>query len=216
MSAPTPRPTDPIDPTDPTGPRPPKEPFSYVSQERGLLTLKIREPLLMGLFFLALTVVGVIFFFMVKKGADQGAEGAMGVAYLILAIFGGLGVIGMGIAAVRWRWKREYVRVMGRSPWAEERSAAVRLARRPGPALRTRRELRRRPPVGCRDVNSAATRRPDAPQSPSVSVPSRTVDPTADTRRTLPGGPPMEQPLRTEGRALRHPLVVTARHLGSE
>ena len=54
----------------------------------------------MGLFFLAFTVVGVIFFLMVKKGADQGAEGAMGVAYLILAIFGGLGVIGMAIAAV--------------------------------------------------------------------------------------------------------------------
>ena len=118
MSSPTPRQTDPTDSTDPTGPTPPKEPFAYVSQERGLLTLKIREPLLMGLFFLAFTVVGVIFFLMVKKGADQGAEGAMGVAYLILAIFGGLGVVGMAIAAVRWRWKREYVRVMGRSPWA--------------------------------------------------------------------------------------------------
>jgi len=102
----------------PTGATPPKEPFAYVSQDRGLLTLKIREPILMGLFFLAFTVVGVIFFLMVKKGADQGAEGAMGVAYLILAIFGGLGVVGMAIAAVRWRWKREYVRVMGRSPWA--------------------------------------------------------------------------------------------------
>ncbi len=99
-------------------PTPPEEPFAYVSQNRGLLTLKIREPLLMGLFFLALTVVGVIFFLQVKKGADAGAEGAMGVAWLILAIFGGLGVIGMGIAAVRWRWKREYERVMGRSPWA--------------------------------------------------------------------------------------------------
>ncbi|CAN7482840.1 hypothetical protein LJR027_003113 [Terrabacter sp. LjRoot27] len=112
MSAPTPR------QTDPAGPTPPKEPFSYVSQERGLLTLKIREPALMFVFFLAFTVVGVIFFFMVKKGADQGAEGAMGVAFLILAIFGILGVVGMAIAAVRWRWKREYVRVMGRSPWA--------------------------------------------------------------------------------------------------
>ena len=115
MSGATPRPTG---PSSPTGTSAPKEPFSYVSQERGLLTLKIREPLLMGLFFLALAVVGVIFFFMVKEGADQGAEGAMGVAYLILAIFAGLGVIGMAIAAVRWRWKREYVRVMGRSPWA--------------------------------------------------------------------------------------------------
>ena len=102
----------------PTEPTPPREPFAYVSQDRGLLTLKIREPVLMGLFFLAFTVVGVIFFFMVKKGADQGAEGAMAVAYLILAIFGGLGVVGMAIAATRWRWKREYVRVMGRSPWA--------------------------------------------------------------------------------------------------
>ena len=37
---------------------------------------------------------------MVKKGADQGDQGAMPVAYLILAIFGGLGVIGMAIAAV--------------------------------------------------------------------------------------------------------------------
>ena len=115
MSAATPRPTG---PGSATGSTAPKEPFSYVSQERGLLTLKIREPLLMGLFFLALTVVGVIFFLMVKKGADQGDPGAMPVPYLILAIFGGLGVIGMAIAAVRWRWKREYVRVMGRSPWA--------------------------------------------------------------------------------------------------
>ncbi|MFM6847974.1 MAG: hypothetical protein ACKOVB_02600 [Terrabacter sp.] len=97
---------------------PPREPFAYVSQDRGLLTLKIREPALMFVFFLALTVLGVIFFLQVKKGADQGAEGAMGVAYLILGIFGGLGVIGMVIAAVRWRWKREYVRVTGRSPWA--------------------------------------------------------------------------------------------------
>ena len=63
-------------PNDRTGPRPPREPFSDASQERGLLTLKIREPLLMGLFFLALTVVGVIFFFMVKKGADQGDPSA--------------------------------------------------------------------------------------------------------------------------------------------
>ena len=118
MSAATPGPTGPTGPGNATGTTAPKEPFSYVSQERGLLTLKIREPLLMGLFFLALTVVGVIFFFMVKKGADQGDPGAMPVAYLILAIFGGLGVIGMAIAAVRWRWKREYVRVMGRSPWA--------------------------------------------------------------------------------------------------
>lgn len=99
-------------------PSPPKEPFAYVSQERGLLTLKIREPALMFVFFLALTVLGVVFFLQVKKGADQGAEGAMGVAYLILGIFGVLGVIGMAIAASRWRWKREYVRVMGRSPWA--------------------------------------------------------------------------------------------------
>ena len=121
MSAATPRPTGSTGSTGSTGPSgtpAPKEPFSYVSQERGLLTLKIREPLLMGLFFLALTVVGVIFFLMVKKGADQGDPAAMPVAYLILAIFGGLGVIGMAIAAVRWRWKRQYVRVMGRSPWA--------------------------------------------------------------------------------------------------
>ena len=116
MSTPAPRPTEPT---------PPKEPFAYVSQERGLLTLKIREPILMGLFFLAFTFVhvvlvfttGVVFFLQVKKGADQGAEGAMGVAFLILAVFGGLGVIGMAIAAARWRWKREYVRIMGRSPW---------------------------------------------------------------------------------------------------
>jgi hypothetical protein len=99
-------------------PTPPREPFAYVSQDRGLLTLKIREPALMFVFFLGLTVLGVIFFLQVKKGADQGAEGALGVAYLILGIFGVLGVIGMVIAAVRWRWKREYVRVMGRSPWA--------------------------------------------------------------------------------------------------
>ncbi|MGO4599276.1 hypothetical protein [Terrabacter sp. 2RAF25] len=99
-------------------PMPPKEPFAYVSQERGLLTLKIREPALMFVFFLALTVLGVIFFLQVKKGADEGAAGAMGVAYLILGIFGVLGVVGMVIAAARWRWKREYVRVMGRSPWA--------------------------------------------------------------------------------------------------
>ncbi|MBW8729999.1 MAG: hypothetical protein JF622_03155, partial [Terrabacter sp.] len=59
MSAPTPR------QTDPTGQTPPKEPFSYVSQQRGLLTLKIREPALMFVFFLAFTVVGVIFFSMV-------------------------------------------------------------------------------------------------------------------------------------------------------
>jgi len=112
MSNPTPQ------PSTSAGVQPPKEPFAYVSQERGLLTLKIREPLAMGLFFLAFTVVGIIFFFMGKTGAAQGAEGAMGVAYLTLAIFGGLGVIGMAIAAARWRWKREYVRVMGRSPWA--------------------------------------------------------------------------------------------------
>lgn len=111
MSSPTPR------PSTPAGVQPPKEPFAYVSQDRGLLTLKIREPLVMGLFFLAFTVVGVVFFLMVKKGADPGDAGAAGVAYLILAIFGGLGVIGMAIAAARWRWKREYVRVMGRSPW---------------------------------------------------------------------------------------------------
>lgn len=101
----------------PTGVQPPREPFAYVSQERGLLTLKIREPLVMGLFFLAFTVVGVVFFLMVRKGADPGDAGAAGVSYLILAVFGGLGVIGMGIAAARWRWKREYLRVMGRSPW---------------------------------------------------------------------------------------------------
>lgn len=112
MSSPTPRPSTPADA------QPPREPFAYVSQDRGLLTLKIREPLAMGLFFLAFTVVGIVFFLVVRKDADQGAEGAMGVAYLILAIFGGLGVIGMAIAAARWRWKREYVRVMGRSPWA--------------------------------------------------------------------------------------------------
>jgi protein-S-isoprenylcysteine O-methyltransferase Ste14 len=100
------------------GPTPPKEPFSYVSQDRGLLTLKIREPALMALFFLAFIVLGIVFFLMVKKGADQGAEGAMGVAYLILAIFGGLGLVGLGIAVRRWAWKREYVRVMGRSPWS--------------------------------------------------------------------------------------------------
>lgn len=112
MSSPT------TQPSTPAGAQPPKEPFAYVSQDRGLLTLKIREPIVMGLFFLAFTVVGIVFFFMVKKAADQGAEGAMGVAYLILAIFGGLGLVGMGIAVARWRWKREYVRVMGRSPWS--------------------------------------------------------------------------------------------------
>jgi protein-S-isoprenylcysteine O-methyltransferase Ste14 len=100
------------------GPTPPKEPFSYVSQDRGLLTLKIREPALMALFFLAFIVVGVIFFLMLKKQADAGADGALNVGYLILVIFGGLGLVGVGIALRRWAWKREYVRVMGRSPWS--------------------------------------------------------------------------------------------------
>jgi hypothetical protein len=102
----------------PGGPTPPREPFSYVSQERGLLTLKIREPALMAIFFLAFIVVGIVFFLMLKKQADAGADGAMNVGYLILAIFGGLGLVGLGIALRRWAWKREYVRVMGRSPWS--------------------------------------------------------------------------------------------------
>ena len=101
-----------------TRPTPPKEPFAYVSQERGLLTLKIREPALMAIFFLAFIVVGIVFFLMLKKQADAGADGALNVGYLLLAIFCGGGLVGLGIALRRWAWKREYVRVMGRSPWS--------------------------------------------------------------------------------------------------
>ena len=98
-------------------PTPPKEPFSYVSQDRGLLTLKIREPAAMAVFFLLFIVVGVVFFFLARQGVESGAEGAGTAAVLILAVFGVLGLVGLGIALARWRWKREYVRVMGRSPW---------------------------------------------------------------------------------------------------
>jgi hypothetical protein len=99
-------------------PTPPKEPFAYVSQERGLLTLKIREPAAMAVFFLVFIGAGIVFFLLCKQGADRGDQGALAVGYLILAIFGGLGLIGFGIAVRRWRWKQEYIRVMGRSPWA--------------------------------------------------------------------------------------------------
>jgi len=100
------------------GVTPPKEPFAYISQDRGLLTLKIREPALMALFFTAFVVVGVGFFIVLEKQADAGAEGALGLGYLVLAIFGGVGLVGLGIALRRWAWKREYVGVMGRSPWS--------------------------------------------------------------------------------------------------
>ena len=102
----------------PSSPTPPKEPFAYVSAQRGLLTLKIREPWIMLLFFAAFFAVGIVFFLMAKRGADAGAQGAFAVSVLILVVFCGLGVIGMVIALVRLRWKSEYVRVMRRSPWS--------------------------------------------------------------------------------------------------
>lgn len=102
----------------PGSPTPPKEPFAYVSAQRGLLTLKIREPWMMLVFFTAFFAVGIVFFFMARRGADTGAEGAMEASLLILVVFCGLGVIGMVIALLRLRWKAEYVRVMGHSPWA--------------------------------------------------------------------------------------------------
>ncbi len=101
-----------------SAPVPPREPFSYVSQDRGLLTLKIREPAVMAVFFALFIAVGVVFFLLARQGVETGAEGASTAATLILVVFGVIGLIGLGIALVRWRWKREYVRVMGRSPWS--------------------------------------------------------------------------------------------------
>ncbi|MEO6996635.1 MAG: hypothetical protein ABI112_00955 [Terracoccus sp.] len=109
--------SSPSDQPAPGSPTPPREPFASISKQGGLFAVGIREPWMMLLFFAVFFVVGIVFFRMAKSGSDSGAEGAMAVSVLILVVFCGLGVVGMVIAAVRLRWKAEYVRVMGRSPW---------------------------------------------------------------------------------------------------
>lgn len=115
MSSPSNQPANQPAPRSPT---PPKEPFASISAQRGLFSVGIREPWMMFVFFAAFFAVGIVFYFMAKRGADAGAEGAMAVSLLILVVFCGLGIIGMVIAFLRLRWKAEYVRVMGRSPWS--------------------------------------------------------------------------------------------------
>ncbi|MEO6956735.1 MAG: hypothetical protein ABI137_08335 [Antricoccus sp.] len=110
--------------TTPTGtgghrPIPPKEPFAYISKPGGLFNISIREPWIMAAFFFCFIVAGIVFFGMARKGVAEGADGAALTSYLILAVFVGIGAIGLVIALVRWRWKRAYVRLVGHSPWAK-------------------------------------------------------------------------------------------------
>lgn len=95
---------------------PPKEPFPV--PEGGIFIGQIREPWVMTLFFAVVAGAGVAFFLACKKAADGGAQGALGAGLALLGMFGVVGLMGIAVGVVRWRWKREYVRVMGRSPWA--------------------------------------------------------------------------------------------------
>ena len=99
-----------------SGATPPKEPFPV--PEGGLFIGQIREPWVMTVFFAVIATAGVVFFVVCKKAADGGAAGALGAGWGLLAMFGAVGLLGMFVGIRRWRWKREYVRVMGRSPWA--------------------------------------------------------------------------------------------------
>ncbi|GAA2743859.1 hypothetical protein GCM10009868_19290 [Terrabacter aerolatus] len=99
-----------------TGGTPPKEPFPV--PEGGLFIGQIREPWVMTVFFAVIAVAGVVLFVVCKKAADGGAQGALGAGWALLAMFGAVGLLGIVVGIRRWRWKHEYVRVMGRSPWA--------------------------------------------------------------------------------------------------
>lgn len=105
-------------PGRPGEPTPPPEPFAYLSRQGRFVTLAIREPVAMLAFFAVFFGIGVILFLVTLQGVNQGAEGALMAAVVLLVGFCGLGLVGMVIAWVRLRWKRDYVRVMGHSPWS--------------------------------------------------------------------------------------------------
>lgn len=93
---------------------PPDEPFAYMSTNP---YWGIRSPLLLTVFFVGFTVAGL---WLVAMGLLQ--RFPLGEGPHLGPIVGGLLWAAIGVAATyvgfrRMRWKREYERVMGRSPW---------------------------------------------------------------------------------------------------
>ncbi|MDO9398320.1 MAG: hypothetical protein Q7T71_17375 [Herbiconiux sp.] len=80
----------------------------------GPIRMTLRTPLSAGLLGGFLLLAGVVFAAVLFA---TGSGGAVGLAALLLVIFGGLGVLLLVIAAARARWARAYRRVHGHSPF---------------------------------------------------------------------------------------------------
>ncbi len=92
-------------------PVPPKEPFAYMSGGQSPIP-KIRTPVLELLLGMAIVIFGI--YFPVDALVQHSGLGAGFFLFVMFAAVGGLG------AHVGWRrllWKREYTRMMGRTPW---------------------------------------------------------------------------------------------------
>lgn len=95
-------------------PSPPQEPFPHLTNHP---SWGIRSPTFFALFFTGFALFGL---WVMYSGAMEYARSGDGAA-LVMAIAAVLlvaaGAINTYMGVRRWQWKREYERVMGRSPW---------------------------------------------------------------------------------------------------
>lgn len=95
-------------------PSPPQEPFPHLTNHP---SWGIRSPTFFALFFTGVALCGL---WVIYSGATEYARSGDGAALFmaiaaVLLVAGGAINTYMGVR--RWQWKREYERVMGRSPW---------------------------------------------------------------------------------------------------
>jgi hypothetical protein len=97
-----------------SGIEPPPEPFAYMKTNP---YWGIRSPAITMGFFFVIVLVGV---WLAGMGVLQRFPLGSGIHWAPIVggiLWAAMGAGGTYVGIRRWRWKREYERVMGRSPW---------------------------------------------------------------------------------------------------